>query len=330
MEKHIINRYTLIGLFLLFTTNLWAAPPARVYTYTTGEIIAPDKVTNNEDVIFSYLTTGVDTYVDGSIINADISGSAAITYGKLSLGSSILTGDIKDGEIVNGDISSSAAIGYSKLSIAAGDIAYSKLSLGSSILSTDIKNDEIVNADINSSAAIVDTKLYTISTAGKVLGAALNTLSGVPSGAGQIPVANLGTGTGSSANYLRGDGAWTTLSQPTQVNDTDAGTSFGSTTTFLTVNKTITSGNTVMLTASGYFTASSNPGDNYTITLKQGSTTVQAIVLIGETGNKNYSWSTCGMVTGLSGSIAFSVTAVNSTEAGRTGTIYGNLNVLEF
>lgn len=51
-----------------------------------------------------------------------------------------------------------------------------------------------------------------LSGAGTVLGSALNTLSGVPSGAGQIPVANLGTGTGSSSNYLRGDGSWQTLS----------------------------------------------------------------------------------------------------------------------
>lgn len=49
----------------------------------------------------------------------------------------------------------------------------------------------IVNADIDSAAAIADTKLAAISTAGKVSGAALTGLSGIPSGAGVIPAANL-------------------------------------------------------------------------------------------------------------------------------------------
>ncbi len=317
-----------LGLLLLFTTNLWATSPARVYTYSTGETIDPAKVTSNEDVIFSYLSTGVDTYFDGSIVNADISGSAAITYGKLSLGSSLLSSDIKDGEIVSADRSSSAAIPYSKLTfsnnIVAGDIAVS------AVASSEILDDTIVNADINSSAAIVDTKLYTISTAGKVLGSALNTLSGIPSGAGQIPVANLGTGTGSSSNYLRGDGAWTTGTFPTQVNDTDAGTSFDDNpeVTFLSVAKTITSGNTVLLIASGYYAEGTSDTGVITIKLKQGSTTVQTIVLGDISANTNRSWSACGIATGLSGAITFSVTAQGTVA--NLNTIYGNLVVLEF
>jgi hypothetical protein len=64
---------------------------------------------------------------DGTITNADISPSAAITYSKLSLSSSVTTSDITDGTINNLDISPSAGITYSKLSltnsIASGDIA---------------------------------------------------------------------------------------------------------------------------------------------------------------------------------------------------------------
>ena len=137
-----------------------------------------------------------------SIVNADISATAAIVYSKLSLASSIVNADISSSaaiaysklnlstSIVNADISASAAIAYSKLnlglSIVNGDIAtnaaiaYSKLSLGTSIVNTDISNSaaiaysklnlatSIVNADIATGAAIVDTKLATISTAGKV------------------------------------------------------------------------------------------------------------------------------------------------------------------
>lgn len=53
----------------------------------------------------------------------------------------------------------------------------------------------IANADIAAGAAIADTKFATISTAGKVSGAALTALANIPSGAGLIPVANIDVGT---------------------------------------------------------------------------------------------------------------------------------------
>lgn len=51
-------------------------------------------------------------------------------------------------------------------------------------------NGNIDNANIGASAAIVDTKLAAINTAGKVAGSALTTLTGIPGGAGLIPLAN--------------------------------------------------------------------------------------------------------------------------------------------
>lgn len=63
----------------------------------------------------------------GSIVNADISPTAAIAYSKLNL----------TGSIVNADVSGSAAIAYSKLNLAGS----------------------IVNADISASAAIAYSKL---------------------------------------------------------------------------------------------------------------------------------------------------------------------------
>ena len=53
----------------------------------------------------------------------------------------------------------------------------------------------ITNAKVAAAAGIVDTKLATISTAGKVSGAALTSLTSVPAGAGKVPVANIDTGT---------------------------------------------------------------------------------------------------------------------------------------
>jgi hypothetical protein len=49
----------------------------------------------------------------------------------------------------------------------------------------------IVNADIDAAAAIADSKLAAITTAGKVSGAALTLLPNTPSGAGELPIANV-------------------------------------------------------------------------------------------------------------------------------------------
>ena len=54
--------------------------------------------------------------------------------------------------------------------------------------------------------SIDDSKLSTITTAGKVSGAALTSLSSIPSGAGVVPVANLATGTPDGTKFVRDDG----------------------------------------------------------------------------------------------------------------------------
>lgn len=141
----------------------------------------------NENTLYNYLQAGVDTYVDGSILSADI------------FDGTIVTADIADGTILNADVNSSAAI------------AYSKLSLGSSIVSGDITDGTIVNADVNASAAIVDTKLAQITTASKVSGTSITGLASLPSGAGVVPTANLGSGSASSSTFLRGDQTYDTL-----------------------------------------------------------------------------------------------------------------------
>jgi hypothetical protein len=88
----------------------------------------------------------------------------------ISSGNSITSpAQIKDGTIINADIDPAAAIAWTKIN------------------STGV----IANADVNAAAAIVDTKLATISTAGKVSGAALTSLASIPVGAGLIPTANL-------------------------------------------------------------------------------------------------------------------------------------------
>ena len=60
---------------------------------------------------------------DETIVNADISASAAIAYSKLNLSSSITSSDIVDGTIVDADINASAAIAQSKISGLTSDLA---------------------------------------------------------------------------------------------------------------------------------------------------------------------------------------------------------------
>lgn len=77
-------RYLLI-LLLLITVPCFAAAPTRSNTYTAGDTILSADVTENEDAIFNYLASGVDTIKDGIIVNADISASANIQSSKLNL-----------------------------------------------------------------------------------------------------------------------------------------------------------------------------------------------------------------------------------------------------
>lgn len=89
-----------------------------------------------------------------------------------------------NGGIENVNIKSTAGIVYTKLNL----------------------TGSIVNTDISLSAAIVDTKLATISTANKVSGAAIGSLSSLPSAAGIIPIANLASGTPTGSKFIRDDG----------------------------------------------------------------------------------------------------------------------------
>jgi len=78
--------------------------------------------------------------VDGSIVNADVNSSAAISQSKLNL------------DITNSEINASAAIALSKLSTGA-------LPSAITVASSNIVDGTIVNADVNASAAISQSKL---------------------------------------------------------------------------------------------------------------------------------------------------------------------------
>ena len=96
--------------------------------------------------------------LDGTIVDADINASAAIAYSKLA---ALTSANIVLGSSAN--VATSTAV--------TGDVTISNTGV------TAIATGVIVNADINASAAIVDTKLATISTAGKVSNSATTAAS---------------------------------------------------------------------------------------------------------------------------------------------------------
>lgn len=79
-----MKRLLLILLTLCFIPIASAAPPSRSFTYTDKNIIEPDENNANENALYNYLQAGVDTYVDGSIANADINQSANIDKTKIA------------------------------------------------------------------------------------------------------------------------------------------------------------------------------------------------------------------------------------------------------
>lgn len=111
-----------------------------------------------------------------NIVNADISASAAIAGSKLA---TITTAGKVSGAALTSLSSTPSAAGALPVANIPSSIPYSKLTLTGAVL----------NADL--AGSIADSKLSTISTAGKVSGAAFTSLSSIPSGAGVIPVANL-------------------------------------------------------------------------------------------------------------------------------------------
>ena len=116
---------------------------------------------------------------DGTIVDADINASAAITLSKLGTGAlpttiTVASANLVDGTITGTDIASGT---ITSTNIASGTITSANITDGTitgtdiasgTVTSTNIADNTIVNADINSAAGIVDTKLATISTAGKV------------------------------------------------------------------------------------------------------------------------------------------------------------------
>lgn len=131
--------------------------------------------------------------IGNSIVNADISSSAAIAYSKLAL----------SGSILNADISASAAIAYSKLNLA-GSITDSDVATGAQVAYSKLAlNNSILGSDIATGANIPYSKLS--------LGTSVQATDMVPDVIQDL----LPSQAGNSGKYLRTDGTtatWETVS----------------------------------------------------------------------------------------------------------------------
>jgi len=77
--------------------------------------IAASKITGTAITAADSGTVTSTMIADGTIVNADISASAAIAYSKLNLASSIVTGDIVDGTITMADLNNTLNMGSSQV-----------------------------------------------------------------------------------------------------------------------------------------------------------------------------------------------------------------------
>lgn len=186
--------------------------------------------------------------VDGTIVNADVSASAAIAYSKLSLAASIALTDLS----ATGTASSSTYL--------RGDNTWATVSGGSgTVTSVSSGNLSPLFTTSVSNATTTPSISYSLSSVGaRTVLTNSTSASGVPSFAPVSPLclANNG-GTASSSTFYRGDGQWATPS---------GGASFG--------NQTVLSSSTTsytLLTTDGVVTMPFS-GSTATITLPNAST----------------------------------------------------------
>jgi len=146
---------------------------------------------------------------------------------------------------------------------------------------------------------------------------------------------------GNSGQVLTSAGAganptWATPSAVSGDSDTSGsfGTADGADVTLCTINKTITSGNTVFINATGTVRDNDEVDGTCQIHLKYGSTIIDSVsieyISSSGAGTKNQNWAIAGMVTGLSGATAF--TSVLDVSSANSDVLSGmsTLQVLEF
>ena len=152
---------------------------------------------------------------------------------------------------------------------------------------------------------------------------------------GNLSVNNLNGGSSASATtFWRGDGNWSTpISGITQSSDSEvAGVEFtdNPNVILLNVTKTVTSGNTLFIIATGYVSLTAHENSQANITLKTDDDIRDYCLLTTlPITSGTIPWSVSSIVTGLSGAVNITVNGISYGVAD-TFKAYGKLTVLEF
>ena len=263
----------------------------KQYTYQSGAIILASEQNANEDALY--------TLVNGQIDNANISATAAISATKLA---TIATA---------GKVSGASLTALTTIPSAAGIIPIANLPIGRSA------NQIVTVSGTNNVLPALDGSLLT--------GISIGT-------GGTIDSASLGTGSASASNFLRGDRTWAAVSTGAPVTSSFLAGSVSKytsvTANVVSLSKTVTSGNTVYINASGYVNANTTILTTHTFILYAGATSVHTVKVNTPSTFTLTSWATNAIVAGLSGATTIRV-QVNS-DNGYQNDAYGNLSVLEF
>jgi len=131
-------------------------------------------------ICYASAPTRAYTYESGQVIAASqVNTNETALYTYLQGGVDTIAASV----ITDTNISPSASISYSKLNLL-GQIKNADVSTSAAI----------AYSKLNLTNSIVDGDIVSVTSAGKVSGAALTSLSSTPSGAGALPIANGGTG----------------------------------------------------------------------------------------------------------------------------------------
>ena len=181
----------------IYTVNASGAPTRATDYDTTAEVQEGTATfatagTVNQDKLFAQNT--IDPVLGSSnLVFVQIGKAPSYTA---SLGVELVSLDFR------ADLLSTGAIGLTGNELKV-NVDSSSIEISSNALQ--VKALGITNAML--AGSIADSKLSTITTAGKVDGSAIENLNNIP-GTSKVPTDNLGTGTADSTTFLRGDQSW--------------------------------------------------------------------------------------------------------------------------